>query len=444
MSEKRWYISLKCKGSNPYHHNSQRLTLDERIVNIGESADCDVRYESGDYAPEYYASILKNDDGQSWRIVKRSQHVAMSIAGKGPIGYACQLNDGDIIQFEGQPMALLFHTHHDELYKGNETRLNKWTRIAISAACSIVALAAVAYAFYREDPISEQDVAPLEESVYQIRVDSVQQLLLTGGQEQVLRPTKVLQEAAPVGTAFLTTDGIMVTARHCVEYWLGSKLDLTTDVGSLSNDDIIKWAIETETFNQTHEMSDSMMSLRVYFSICDFMGEKRYAFTSTDDNVHINTAHDAVFLLGDFSEEYYWRSIRPYFVDREMELGDILWIEGFNEKGKVRLATVEEMKELENGTRLMVCGYPMTGFGDNNFTSTGGSIRREARAKSENLFFESNINHGYSGGPVLVKTSSGIAAVGVVSRVDSVSSGLYKWAVPVTEIKQTKGGDRNE
>ena len=444
MSGKKWYISLKCKGSNPYHHNGQRLILDERIVNIGESADCDVRYESGDYSPEYYASILKNDDGQSWRIVKRSQHVAMSIAGKGPIGYACQLTDGDIIQFEGQPMTLLFHSHHDEFYKGNNTRFNKWTRIAISAACLIAAVAAVAYAFYQEDPINEQDVAPLEESVYQIRVDSVQQLLFAGGGEQVLRPTKVLQEAAPVGTAFMTTEGIMVTARHCVEYWLGTKLDLTTNVGSLSNDDIIKWAIETETFNQTHDTGDSLMTMRVYFSIYDFMGEKRYAFTSTDDCVHINTAHDAVFLLGDFSEEYYWRSIRPYFVDREMELGDILWIDGFNEKGKVRLATVEEMKELNNGTRLMVCGYPMTGLGDNNFTSTGGSIRRESRAKSENLFFESNINHGYSGGPVLVKTSSGIAAVGVVSRVDSVSSGLYKWAVPVTEIKQTKGGDKNE
>ena len=444
MSEKKWYISLKCKGSNPYHPNGQRLTLDERIVNIGESADCDVRYESGDYTPEYYASILKNDDGHSWRIVKRSQHVAMSIAGKGPIDYASQLTDGDIIQFEGQPMALLFHAHHDEFYKGNDARFNKWTRIAISAACLIAALAAVAYAFCQEDPISEEDVAPLEESVYQIRVDSVQQLLLTGDHEQALRPTKVLQEAAPAGTAFLTTDGIMVTARHCVEYWLGSTLDLTTNVGSLRNDDVVKWAIETETFNQTHETGDTLMCMRVYFSIYDFMGEKRYAFTSTDDNVHINTAHDAVFLLGDFNEEYYWRSIRPYFVDREMELGDILWIDGFNEKGEVRLATADEMKELNNGTRLMVCGYPMTGFGDNNFTSTGGSIRREARAKCENLFFESNINHGFSGGPVLVKTSRGITAVGVVSRVDSVSSGLYKWAVPVTEIKQTKGGDKNE
>lgn len=444
MSEKKWYISLTCKGSNAFHPDGQRLNMTQRTVNIGESADCDVRYENSDFTPEYYASILRNDDGKSWRIVKRSQHVGVSIVGKGPIGYASPLTDGDIIQFEGQPMTLLFDAHHDDLYKDNSSRSNNWLRRAVIAACLIAGIAALAFSFSREEPINEKDVAPLEESIYQVRVDSVQQLLMTANRERMLRPTKVLSEGAPAGTAFLTTEGIMVTARHCVEYWLGTQLDLTTDASSLSNDDIVRWAIENETFNQTHETSDSLMTMRVYFSIYDFMGEKRYAFCSTDSQVHINTSHDAVFLLGDFNKEYYWRSIRPYFVEREMELGDILWIDGLDEKGKVCLASSEDLKKLRNGSRLMVCGYPLTGIGDNNFTSTGGVMRRKTKAKTENLFFESNINHGYSGGPVLVKTSSGIVAVGVVSRVDSVSSGLFKWAVPVTEIKLTKGGNDNE
>ena len=67
-------------------------------------------------------------------------------------------------------------------------------------------------------------------------------------------------------------------------------------------------------------------------------------------------------------------------------------------------------------------------------TFTEGTLRRNASAETENLFFESNINHGFSGGPVLTKSQGSIMAIGVVSRVDSVSSGLYKWAVPVTEI----------
>jgi hypothetical protein len=61
-----------------------------------------------------------------------------------------------------------------------------------------------------------------------------------------------------------------------------------------------------------------------------------------------------------------------------------------------------------------------------------------------NLVFESNINHGFSGAPVFAKIGKEILAVGVVSRVDSVSSGLYKWAVPVTAMKKSKGEEDND
>ncbi len=99
------------------------------------------------------------------------------------------------------------------------------------------------------------------------------------------------------------------------------------------------------------------------------------------------------------------------------------------------MATKEQMESIKNGTKLMICGYPMTGIGDKRMTFTEGTIRRNALTESENLFFESNINHGFSGGPVLMKAGSDVVAIGVVSRVDSISSGLYKWAVPITEIR---------
>ena len=63
MKERMHYISLKTKGDNAYHQNGKLLKLKERIINIGESADCDVRYETDCSAPEYYASIIRNDDG---------------------------------------------------------------------------------------------------------------------------------------------------------------------------------------------------------------------------------------------------------------------------------------------------------------------------------------------------------------------------------------------
>ena len=435
MKEQKHYCSLTFKGGNTFHEQGKRLKLTEKIINIGETADCDVRYEAGEFQPDYYATIIQNEDGKSWHIVKRSQHVDVRVAGKGSIGYVHQLADGDLIQFENQPMALCFHKHYDDRYN-EEEKSHTWQWLGVGLL-ALLAVVAVVLNFTRQEGISEKDVESLETSIYMVKVDSVCRVLNDHGQEQLIPPTKILTGEAPTGTAFLTTDGIMVTARHCVEYWIGENLDLTTKVTDLPKDHIVRWAIETETFNQSHA-EDSVMQLKVFFSLYDFMNDMKYAFCSTEPQVHINKERDGVFMLADFSQDYYWRSIRPYFTDRQMELGDILWIDGLQEQGNIRLADKEELEEIKSGTKLMICGYPVTGIGDKRMTSTEGTIRRSASAATENLFFESNINHGYSGGPVFMKKGTDVVAVGVVSRVDSISSGLYKWAVPVSEVRNEK------
>jgi len=433
MRERIHYISLKVKGGNTYHKNGKQLKLTERIVNIGETVDCDVRYETDFLQPEYYASIIKNEDGKNWRIVKRSQYVDISIVGKGSIGYAYQLSDGDIIQFENKLMTLCFHTHYDDRYNVEE-RQNSWKWVFVGLFGLLAVVAVIFGLSNRQESISAADVEPLEESVYFVKVDSVRRLLTANGREEILPPTKILEGEVPMGTAFLTTDRKLITARHCVEYWIGTNLDLTTKVLDLKEDDIVRWAIEVETFNQTHDL-DSAIQLQVFFSVFDFMGNQRYSFSSNNKQVHINNDKDGLFLLADFSQDYYWRSVQPYFNDRQMELGDILWVDGLSEQGKIKLASLDQIHNIKKGTKLMICGYPMTGICDIRMTFTEGTIRRNTLAESENLFFESNINHGFSGGPVLMKDGDEIVAVGVVSRVDSISGGLYKWAVPVSEVK---------
>ena len=432
MKERKHYFSLKFKGTNAYHKHDKHIKITDRITNIGETPDCDIRFEAGAMEPLYYASIIQNEDGKSWRIVKRSQYVDVSIVGRGNIGYVHLLNDGDIIQFGRHEMALVFHSHFDNHYdEENKSYIWQWALACIVSLLSVIV--AILIIGGTQDEISVKDVEPLEESVFMVKVDSVRQILLTKGKKEWIPPTIVLAEETPTGTAFLTTDGVMITARHCVEYWIAKNLDLTTKVSDLKEDDIVRKAIETETFNQQHD-SDSLMQLQVFFSLFDFIGNKKYSFASTDKNVHINKQKDGVLLLADFSQDYYWRTIRPYFTDRQMELGDILWIDSIPEKGKFYLSSNKKLKQVKNGTRLMICGYPMTGIGDKRMTITDGTIRRNTSTETENLYFESNINHGFSGGPVLIKTGDDVVAIGVVSRVDSVSSGLYKWAVPVSEL----------
>jgi len=435
MKEQKHYISLRFKGGNAYHQSGKRLKLTERIINIGETVDCDVKYETDCEQPEYYASIIRIEDGKSWRIVKRSQHTDVCIEGKGSIGYAHLLADGDIIQIEGQAMSMVFHSHYDDRYdEEDQQNARQW------ALAGILGVAVVVAALFgignKHGSISVEDVEPLEESMCLVKVDSVRRLSFVDGKLTVIPPTKILEGDAPTGTAFLTTDGKLVTARHCVEYWIGTNLDLTTKVNNLDENDIVRWAIETETFNQTHDGDSSM--LQVFFSIFDFMGNKKYSFDTTDKRVHINTDKDGVFLMADFSQESYWRTIKPYFTDRKMELGDILWIDSLKEEGKVKIANTNQMENVKSGTKLMICGYPQTGIGDKRMVSTEGTIRRLASTNTENLFFESNINHGFSGGPVLMKDGNEVIVIGVVSRVDSVSSGLYKLAVPITEVRSMK------
>jgi len=432
----KWYYSLQCLGGNAHHMSGQLLKLDAPTAMIGDTSDCDVQFDAGEFEPECYAAIVRNDDGQSWRIIRRSPYVAVTLVGKGDIGYGQQLCDGDIIQFEGQPMSLRFGIHHDDLFDAQPGDRHSWRWVAV-AATAFAALSLLPL-FFNHRSISEEDVIALEESIYSVRVDSVQQLLLTAGDERVIK-SRVLTEDAPVGTAFLTTDSLLVTARHCVEYWLATDLDLTCHVADLAADDVVRWAIETETFNQTHDDGcDSAMVLRVHFSVYDFLGEKKFSFASTDPHVHIRRANDGVFALADFSQEYYWRSIRPYFSDTKMTLDDVVWIDGLHEAGQVQLANQDDLRQLGRGTTVMICGYPLTGLADRQMMSAAGRIVRQPQIETENIFFESNINHGYSGGPVMALVKDKVVAVGLVSRVDSVSSGLYKWAVPVSEIK--KGG----
>ena len=440
MSGKKTGRVLTVKGGNAWHRCGENVALTERMVTIGETCDCDVRYDAGEYLPEHYATIIHDEGSDDWRIVKRSQFVDISIDGKGCVDYVATLSDGDVIRIEGHQMALQFHTVKST--EGTKEQTWLWLIAGIFGVLSVVTFL---LGTNQRRAISEQDVEALETSLFIVKVDSVQHIMISDGQEHMQHPTKNLVNHAPTGTAFLTSDGLLVTARHCVEYWIGSDLDLKTKVQDMSDDDIVRWAIETETFNQQHQDSaDSVMLMRSYFSIYDYHGNQKHSLSSTDPSVHINKSRDGVFLMGDFSGEYYWRSIRPYFANNEMMLGDILWIDGLTERGQVNLANQDDVKGMKRGTPLMICGYPNTGMGDKRVTFAPGTIMREIALGKENLFFDSNINHGFSGGPVLMKTHGRVVAVGVVSCVDSISSGLYKWAVPVTEINNNREGQDDE
>ncbi len=455
MIEKNYY-SLRILGSNTFHAKGDVLKTTNKVLNIGETADCEIRFEPGPYEPERYATIVENEDGKSWRLVQRSEYVSAQIAGSGVFGYVHQLQDGDVIKFEGQNLELEFHSHYDGNYGKTGLVIEQHTnsRAIRGIIGAIVALFAIVFGmFYFMQPeektptISYNQIQKYLSSIYLIKVDSVQWIEVVQGDTTLVRPTKVLESGSVVATAFLTTDKKLVTARHCVEYWIGEKIEVTTKVKALPDDDIIKWAILCEKFMMEREDESTSQQLRVFFSIYEdrMPDEPVFIFSSTDSCVHINRYHDANVQLADFSDDYYWRTVRPYYTNLEMELGDIIYID-VNMTGNIAVADSASIAQLNQSSDVAVVGYPNNDSGK-KATYRPGSVTEDradtVRPINPDIQFDATISHGFSGGPVFIRVGDQIVVAGVVSKYDT-ANGIFKKAVPITELEYMQKRERED
>lgn len=455
MIEKNYY-SLRISEANAFHAKDDVLKTTNKVLHIGETADCGIRFECGGYEPERYASIVENEDGKSWRLIQRSQHVKAKIAGSGDFGYVHQLKDGDVITFEGQDLELEFHTHFDGSY-GKEgfviehiiieqPKSKKLLLFGFIAAVLILGLLGLGLYNYWHRDIRYKDIKDFEESVFLVRVDSVQWIAVSNGDTTLVEPTANMDGCAPVGTAFLTKDGKLITARHCIEYWIGEDVDDMPKTRELN--DVKKWAILSETYNYLKDESvDSVQMLRVFFTICvpAENGREIFSFSSTDPCVHINRSRDGRLELGDYDNIYYWRSIQPSPYDLERELGDIVCID-VDTTGVIGLADSTMIAELNPSSSIGILGLPGN-LTERNIKHALGHImedRSDTIGVNPDIQFDANITHGFSGGPVFIKTQNGLVVAGVVSKIDT-ENGIYKKAVPVTEIdymlKKEKEGE---
>lgn len=457
MNSTRQYYSIRFIEGNAFHSKDDVLKTSDKTVNIGEYADCPIRYEASDgYEPEYYATIIKNENGEGWRIVKRSQFVDVEIAGNGGFGYVHQLKDGDIISFGDDKMSLQFNLHQEGDYSEAGIKIvHQSNHRLLSAIAAIVIVVAVGVGYLLYDRWNQsdlhQDVKAYSSSVYIITADSVQLVKVYDGKEELIGETKDLAYTGEreIGTAFLTTDGKLVTARHCIEFWLNTKTSGIRNVAELDDEDIIKWAILSSTYMYCrNEQNDTCMAIKTYCSVYhpDSLDSPLFVFHSLEPHVHINYAHDKFNTISDYSGNYYWRTIIPRSSNREAELGDIAYID-VNEKGNIELADSAQISTISEGTEIVFLGYPQNGIGDRTLMFEDGNITREVAGGSinQNLYAKGEVNPGFSGGPVMARINNRIVAVGVTSRVDSISNGVYKWVVPISEIarmSKRKEGER--
>ena len=404
------------------------LTASLNTVRIGQKEDCQVRLpNSGIYADEVFAVIKPVKSLEEWEIIPVSPFVKSFVNGC-EVGLNHYLKSGDIISFSEGDEEIKFEVKKSAL-QGASSQAGL-SRKGI-AAMYIAAALLVVLAFYGvlSQSIKQRHtnaaLSRAEESVYLLKTDSVFMVRRTGAEETVVRRAAAFGH----GTAFLTTEGLLVTARHCIEPWLNyNKIYESPD--SLNCLPVpMSWALEAETFNQTsaNDTTYALISLcRIYDRSGELLTEVLSSAFSYDNS------RDEIIELGSYSKASYWRSIAGRFGRSDMMLGDIAVLSNLGRKGSIELLPTQKAPGvLKRGRKLIINGYPTRQTGVNLEIKACEVLQDYVPGTM--LQHSGGIEPGYSGGPALVVLRGIPYAVSVVSTFDQNSRNCV-YSTPITQI----------
>ena len=296
--------------------------------------------------------------------------------------------------------------------------------------------------------LTEEMIKHAEKSVVQIKTDSVFLIAYNKTTGDTLHIDSC--EYMVSGTAFITDDSLLVTARHCVEPWLN--VDSIPADSSKIESLPVKWALMAETRNQEESDSiewkvESRLSVVIPDSTGSFIIEK---FSSADFN--IEKSRDHVIEYGDFDHLYFWRSIAALPRRTDMMLDDFAFLRlpahlASHAEGAIHLASKEEILQLEKRKPVTILGFPESGVGAADFESSTDELRHLPTRDSLGfpdgvLHHNGEIAHGYSGGPVLVRNGNECYAVGIISVHDRLNKNRTL-SVPVSEVERWKMKQNN-
>ena len=435
-------------------------------LSIGQTMTCDVQLpESEQYEPDLYATILPLEDAKNqsessegWYLVRRTDGHRVAVNGK-EVSIAITLHNGDILSFiDGENKTELkfdmlddgeYDTNNGFVYK-KHTSNKRFFLIAIAFAALALGVAAYALFASRQKDLRHEDLRPFRQSIYHITTDSVYLLCevdIDNQRKQIVIDSIELERAAE-GTAFLTSDSLFVTARHCIEPWINDEeWDGTSSKSKMSPE--VRLATKAETENRI--AGYDKYTLRSHCIISK--GLERYDYHSTD--FCMNKSRDMVMRLGNAQDAVYWRTIFPIAHRRDMELGDFAYIKFQQlydnaEKSQVRMAEWDEIVQFsQSGIHdIAVIGYPLNDNGTDSVSVVYGNLMTLEYNDSTGcpigcIPLSAPINPGNSGGPVVAKIGKEIKVIGIVSKADGLASQGVFWAVPITEVLDMhKKGDK--
>lgn len=465
----RRFFILEHKDASKYHKagESQKIIIDQ--IELGRDNACQVRFDDDTFptVSRKHAAIVK--DGDRWKLIQLSQVNSTFLNGK-PVTTEWYLENGDEIQLSvgGPRMGFIVPAGKQSLVSSIKMteRLELFRKQALkpyktAIACMfvlLVALSSVGGYIISEQSHSIKDLLSMTETQHKMIEDAKNKYqkdstewankIKNIDKKAGKRPTIIIPDdevlakaieyvkpsvfavittvylaskdetkklASSIGTGFLTSDGVFVTARHCVEPWL---FDL---------------------------------EVNEYYAMCMASGGnlKMYAvvnaFNMNGETFEINNSR---FTVDDSYDSPIKRDVeidgKTYNLDSkvafgtEASLGNDWATCRVGKKGNIKVDRTMS-NNLRAGTTAHVLGFPK-GNGINDGKTkieplyNNLSVSRNGLTKARCIMVNQGIDHGNSGGPVFVMKKGHLYAIGIVSRGDH-NSKFYNHLIPMCNIK---------
>ena len=455
--------TLRFLASDGLHHAGERLVVAAPEVNIGHTEGCEVRMANASpYVDEVLAAIRQvgsdaDADGARvrWVLVRLSPFHELRVNGM-TVHLLHELHDGDRIEWADQRQAFRFVEGGSgmDVMQGRIAAVPRslGRRMALWASLPVLVLllAGMLVWWWYEDQMPKgmtvQQVELASLSVFQINVDTVKLVRIADRDTTVLEQMALGEGGARpiVGTAFLTIDSLLVTARHCIEPWLNDAEVFVKDDPRKVHFIPSRWALRAETYNQLNgEQTADHLQVVSVCSLWKYEGEQAtFVGRVSSSEFAVNTSRDDIVDLGDYSTELYWRSITRRHQRSDM-MRDDLAVRRWTKGGTIRLATAGEVAEClkDDGAVLEFFGFP--DYTDLHLEHTTDRLRRPLhKADDDTTLFDmlahnGDLRHGYSGGPVMTRWGNGTVCVGIVSVTDARGADRF-YSVPATEVWHLK------
>lgn len=430
--------------------SGQGLLGGDRPVLIGQLPNCDVQLPVSDiYEPQVFAVILPREEASGWLLVRRTDHFGITIDGE-PLHTAAPLKDNAVMAFDNggctTKLGVKIYNNGslDDMGRVFNSRATAFRHAAVwlTILLALSTLLFLPRLLHDGRQLKKVDMGQYEASLFRIAVDSIYLTMdtLVGGQWQERLLAAGELSGSHVGTCFLTKEGFFVTARHCLEPWLdddawdGSALNSKTPIE-------IRFAAQAETWNRTEGANRYHVKSRCIIS----NEQENYEFYSTEFGM--NKSRDQVLRLGSDRNPIYWRTITPLASRRDMELGDFAYVKApTGVAGSLEAATMTDMLRFktQGDKDIAVLGFPVSDHGVASHMSIvyGNCQQFDFDSVDDTrrgcMMMTAPVNRGNSGGPVLAYVGKRVMVIGIVSKADAQASQETFWAVPITEVEQSR------